>query len=196
METFRRFTSNILFTLVLTLGTVTAANAQLFTFEKNHTEIRFSWNHLGMSRMSGRFLVYDGQLNLDKSAPEKSTLNVKIDTSGLWTHVEKFNEHLKGTDFFDVAKFPDITFKSTKVERIGDKTAKLTGDLTIKGITKPATFDVALNFDGSHPISKKPTVAFSAKTTVKRTDFDLGKFAPAVSDDVLIEIETEMNPKE
>jgi polyisoprenoid-binding protein YceI len=196
MKTLRYFVLHTVLAVALTFGTIATASAQTFVFDKNHTEIRFSWNHLGLSRMSGRFLVYDGVLNLDKAAPEKCTLNVKIDTSGLWTHVDKFNEHLKSADFFDVAKFPDIVFKSTKVERTGDKTAKLTGDLTIKGKTKPVTFDVTLNFDGAHPMSKKPTVAFSAKATVKRTDFDLGKYAPAVSDDVLIEIETEMNAKE
>jgi polyisoprenoid-binding protein YceI len=196
MKILHHFTSCMLLTVALTFSTVTTATAEMFVFDKNHTEIRFSWNHFGLSRMSGRFLVYDGLLDLDKAAPEKSTLNVKIDTSGLWTHVDKLNEHLKSADFFDVAKFPDITFESIKIERTGDKTAKLTGNLTIKGKTKPVTLDVTLNYNGAHPMTKKPTVAFSAKTAVKRTDFDLGKFAPAVSDEVTIEIETEMNAKE
>lgn len=191
----RRFVSGGAIAAALVFGIAAPASAETYVFDKNHTEIRFSWSHFGMSRMSGRFLAYEGALEIDRTAPEKSTLSVKLDTPGLWTHVDKFNEHLKSADFFNVTAFPEATFKSTKVEKTGEKTAKITGDLTIKGKTKPVTLDATLNFDGTHPISKKQTLGFSAKTTVKRTDFDLGKYAPAVSDDVAIEIETEMNAK-
>lgn len=179
----------------LAFSSAAPAAAETYIFDKSHTEIRFSWSHFGLSRMSGRFLAYDGALEIDRAAPEKSTLTVKVETPSLWTHVEKFNDHLKSADFFNVTTMPEATFKSTKVEKTGEKTAKVTGDLTIKGKTRPVTFDVTLNFDGTHPMSKKPSVGLSAKTVVKRTDFDLGKYAPAVSDDVVIEVETEMNAK-
>lgn len=195
INTIRRAVPGAVAAAVLMITTTVSASAETYLFDKNHTEIRFSWSHFGMSRMSGRFLDYDGTLELDRAAPEKSALTVKVATPGLWTHVEKFNVHLKSDDFFNVSAFPEATFKTTQVERTGEKTAKVTGDLTIKGKTKPTTFDVTLNFDGTHPISKKPTVGLSAKTIVKRTDFDLGKYAPAVSDEVIIEIETEMNLK-
>jgi polyisoprenoid-binding protein YceI len=193
-KVFQRFAASILLVALTFYGAATASE-KTYTFDKKHTEIRFSWNHFGMSRMSGRFLGFDGTLNLDKTAPEKSTLDVALDTASLWTHVDKFTKHLKSPDFFNASSQPKITFKSTKIERTGDKTAKVTGDLTIKGKTKPVTFDVTLNFEGIHPMSKKPTVAFSARATVKRTDFDLGKFVSAVSDEVQIVIETEMNAK-
>ena len=180
---------------VLAVAAVTGAAAETYTFDPGHTEIRLSWSHFGLSRMSARALAFDGTLNLDKGALEKSTIDVKVDANGLWTHVEKLNEHLKGKDFFDVATYPSMTFKTTKVERTGEKTAKVSGDLTIHGVTRPTTFDVTLNFDGAHPMTKKPTVGFSAKTIIKRSDFGVGKYAPAVSDDIAIEIETEMNAK-
>lgn len=193
--TIRNAIAGATIAIALAFSSAAPASAETYVFDKNHTEIRFSWSHFGLSRMSARFLAYDGALEIDRAAPEKSTLTVKVETTSLWTHVEKFNDHLKSADFFNVTALPEATFKSTKVEKTGDKTAKVTGDLTIKGKTKPVTFDVTLNFDGAHPMSKKPSVGLSAKTVVKRTDFDLGKYAPAVSDDVVIEIETEMNVK-
>lgn len=192
---FRRIMTGAAIASVLAVSAAASAAAETYTFDPAHTEIRISWSHFGLSRMSARALTFDGTLNLDKAAPEKSTIDVKIDANGLWTHSDKLNEHLKSKDFFDTAAFPSMTFATTKVERTGDKTAKLTGDLTIHGITKPATFDVTLNFDGAHPISKKPTAGFSAKGTIKRSEFGVGKYAPAVSDDIAIEIETEMNAK-
>ncbi len=172
-----------------------AAAEEIYNFDKNHTEIRFTWSHFGISRQGATFLDYDGSLVYDPADPTKSSLELTIKTPSIFSRVAKFDEHLKSADFFDVAKFPTITFKTTKIEKTGENTGKITGDLTIKGITKPVTLDAKLNFSGQHPISKLPTLGFSASTTVKRSDFDLGKFAPAVSDEVLIQIETEMNKK-
>lgn len=169
-----------------------ASAAETYVFDKNHTQIRFSWNHFGLSRMSAMLLDYDGKLSFDAEAPEKSALEITAKTDGIWTHVDKFTTHLKSADFFEVEKHPEITFKTTKIEKTGDTIGKITGDLTIKGVTKPVTFEVEQNFAGPHPMTKKPALGFSATTTVKRTDFDLGKYAPAVSDEVQITIETEM----
>jgi polyisoprenoid-binding protein YceI len=170
-----------------------AVAGQTYVFDKGHTEIRFAWSHFGLSRMSGMILDYDGALTFDEASPENSKLEITAKTASLWTHVDKLTEHLKGVDFFNTAKFPEIGFNATKIEKTGEKTGKITGDLTIKGVTRPVTLDAQLNFKGTHPYSQKPSLGFSAKTVVKRSEFDLGKYAPAVSDEIVITIETELN---
>jgi polyisoprenoid-binding protein YceI len=107
-----------------------AVAADTYTFDKAHTEIRFSWSHFGISRTAATFLDYDGQLAIDPAAPETSQLDVTIKVPGISSRVAKFDEHLKSADFFDAAKFGEITFKSTKVEKTGDKTAKVTGTVS------------------------------------------------------------------
>jgi len=102
---------------------------------------------------------------------------------------------MKEANLFDTKKFPQMTFKSTKFQKTGDKTGKVTGDLTIKGVTKPVTLDVTLNFAGPHPMTKKQTLGLGAVAAIKRTDFGVSYAAPMVSDDVSIEIQTEMNKK-
>lgn len=170
-----------------------AAAPEVYTFDKAHTEVRFCWNHLGVSRQCAHFLKYEGQLVYDEANPENSKVEVKFETSSIETFVPLFNEHMKAPDLFDASKFPEITFKSTKFQKTGDKTGKVTGDLTIKGVTKPVTLDVTLNFAGTHPMNKKPTLGIGATTSVKRTDFGVSKAAPFVSDEVTIEIQTELN---
>jgi len=171
------------------------AEPEAYTFDKNHTEVRFCWNHLGVSRQCAHFLKYDGELLYDEANPERSKLGVTFQTDSIETLVPIFNEHMKAEKLFDAQKFPVITFKSTKFEKTGDKTGKVTGDLTIKGVTKPVILDVTLNFAGPQPMSKKPTLGIGATATVKRTDFGVSQAAPYVSEDVSIEIQTEMNKK-
>ncbi len=171
------------------------AEPTAYTFDKNHTEIRFCWNHLGVSRQCAHFLSYDGELVYDDANPQNSTLNVTFKTDSIETLVPVFNSHMKGEKLFDTAKFPEATFKSTKFEKISDKTGKVTGDLTIKGVTKPAVLDVTLNFAGAHPMSKKRSLGIGAATSVKRTEFGVSQGAPFVSDEVTIEIQTELNAK-
>lgn len=181
------------FFLAATLGAgSTAFAADTYKLDNAHTEIRFSWNHLGVSRMSGTILDYEGKLNFDEAAPEKSAFEFIAKTESLWTHVDALNTVLKGPKLFDVEKFPQIRFKSTKVEKTGEKTGKITGDLTIKGVTKPVTLDLVLNFKGPYPYLNTPALGFSAKTTINRSEFDLGEGIPAVPDEIRITIETEM----
>ncbi len=171
------------------------AASEAYTFDPLHTEIRFCWDHLGVSRQCAHFLKYEGELLYDQANPEKSSVNVTFATDSIETFSPVFNEHMKGEKLFDAKKFPQITFKSTKFQKTGDKSGKVTGDLTVKGVTKPVTLDVTLNFAGPHPMSKKQTLGIGAVTTVKRTDFGVSLAAPMVSDDVSIEIQTEMNKK-
>jgi len=173
-----------------------AQAAETYVFDKAHTQIQFSWDHFGVSRMSGLILDYEGSLTFDAAAPENSNLTINAKTDSLWTHVDKLTEHLKAEDFFNAAKFPEMTFTTTSVEKTGDTTGKITGDLTIKDVTKPVTFDVEMIFQGEHPFSKKPALGFRATTTIMRSEFDVGKFAPAVSDEIRIQIDTEMVQQE
>ena len=188
---FRRFifASAAAATLVLS---ATAIAAQTYVMDARHSEVRFAWSHFGVSKMSGMILNYSGRINFDPASPENSKLEFTGKVDSLWTHVEKLDEHLKGPQFFEAAKFPEITFKSTKVEKTGETTGKITGDLTIKGVTKPVTLDVELNFKGLYPFLNKPALGFSAKTTINRSDFGITKGIPAVSDEIRITIETEM----
>jgi polyisoprenoid-binding protein YceI len=191
---FRRFIPAIAFVTAFALSNAALA-AETYVFDKDHTEIRFSWTHMGINRMSGMMLDFDGALNFDAAAPENSNLRFTGKVNSLWTHVKALDDHLQGPDFFDAGKHPEISFTTTKVEKTGDKTGKITGDLTIKGVTKPVTLDAELNFMGLHPYFKKPTLGFQAKTTIKRSEFKVDSGIPFVSDEIEIAISTEMNQR-
>jgi polyisoprenoid-binding protein YceI len=195
MLTPSTFARRILTASLIAFAVSGAAKADTYAFDPGHTEIRFSWNHFGVSQMSGMITNYEGRLNFDAAAPEKSTLQITAKTDSLWTHTDQLTQHLKSADFFDAAKHPEISFKTTKVEMTGEKAGRITGDMTIKGVTKPVTFDVKLVFKGNHPMTSKPALGFQAKTTIKRSEFAVGKYVPAVSDDVVITVNTEM-PKQ
>ncbi len=173
-----------------------AAAPEVYSFDPAHTEVRFCWNHLGFSHQCAHFVKYEGELQYDQANPEASTVSIKFVTDSLETLNPVFNEHLKSDKFFDAKKFPEIAFKSTKFQKTGEKTGKVTGDLTVKGVSKPVTLDVTLNAAGVHPINKKQTLGIGAAATLKRTDYGVSLYAPMVSDDVSIEIQTEMNKKD
>lgn len=170
----------------------TIAAPKTYQFDKNHTEIRFCWNHLGISNQCAHLLDFEGELVFDAEKPENSTLNVVFKMDSIHTRVQKFDEHMKSADIFEVEKFPEASFKSTSIEKTGDKTGKVTGDLTIKGVTKPITLDVMLNFTGPHPMKKVETLGFGAKAKLKRSDFGVSYGVPAVSDEIDLHIQTEL----
>ena len=132
---------------------------------------------------------------LSKESPLYARVSATIDPRSIETdfHGDKpdFDAELAGPSWLDAAKFPKITFKSTKVEPNGDKEAKVTGDLTLNGVTKEVVLDVDLNQMAAHPMTGKEAVGFDAETEIKRTDFNLGQFAPAVEDEVEINISVE-----
>ena len=174
--------------VLFTTASNASAEPSAYGFDPMHTEVRFCWDHLGISRQCAHFTSYEGELLYDEADPEKSQLQVTFKTDSIETLVPVFNEHIKGDKLFDVKKFPEATFKSTKFERTGEKTGKVAGDLTVHGVTKPVTLDVTLNFSGIQPMSKKQTLGIGASTTVKRTSFGISAAAPFVSDEVSIEI--------
>jgi polyisoprenoid-binding protein YceI len=175
----------------LATASLTAVAADKYEFDGNHTNVVFSWTHFGLSNPSARFTKVEGEVLLDTADLTKSTVSVTIPVDGLRTDVPKFDEHLRSGDFFDLAKFPTATFKSTKVEKAGDNKLKVTGDLTIHGVTKSTVLDVTVNKIGDHPMAKKPAAGFDASTIVKRSDFGMGNYVPNVSDEVKIHITTE-----
>ncbi len=187
----KRF-QTMLATAVLALVSTTAFAAPLtYKIDANHTDVIATWSHFGFSNPIAHFGKVDGNIVYDPAKVGDSKVEVTIPLSGLNAHYDAFDEHLRSADFFDAEKFPSVTFKSTSVKAAGKDKLKVTGDLTIKGITKPVVLDVTINKIGVQPMAKREAAGFSATATVKRTDFGLGLYAPNVSDEVKLTITTE-----
>jgi polyisoprenoid-binding protein YceI len=177
------------------------AAPESYTFDKSHTEIRFSWDHLGLSRQSGRFLDIAGEVVFDPERPETSRIDVRIPVKSLTTGVPALDDVLlKTPDYLNVAANPDITFKSTGVVMTTAKTANVSGEVSFNGFTRPATLSVVWNFSGEHPLSKiNPVYAgvyasgFSARTQILRSEFGITRSIPLVSDELRITIEAELH---
>jgi polyisoprenoid-binding protein YceI len=175
------------------LASVSAsAFATTYTLDPNHTQVQFVWNHFGFSNLTGQFGKVEGKLDFDEADPTKSSVTATISMDSVNSNVKKLDGELAGSDYFDAAKYPTATFKSTHVERgaTPDK-LKVTGDLTMHGVTKPVTLDVDVVKVGEHPMRKAPAAGFTATATIKRSDFGVTKYVPAVGDDVKIHIVTE-----
>ena len=162
-----------------------------YKLDPGHTNVLAQWSHLGFSHPFAHFGNVEGVLVYDAADVGKSSVQVTLPLSGLEAFTPKFNEHLRSADFFDAARFPNATFKSTRVEAAGEGKLKVTGDLTIKDITRPVVLDVTLNKAADHPMSKAPTIGFDATATISRTEFGVGAYAPNVGDEVTLRITTE-----
>lgn len=162
-----------------------------YVLDPSHTDVLAQWTHFGFSQPSAHFAISEGTLVYDAADVSKSSVQVTLPVTAIDTFVDKLDEHLKSGDFFDVAAFPTATFKSTRVAAAGPNKLTVTGELTLKGITRPVTLDVTLNGAGEHPMLKRQAIGFSATATVKRTDFGVGAYAPNVSDEVQLRITTE-----
>jgi polyisoprenoid-binding protein YceI len=179
---------------VASLAAVTAEAADKFVIDPVHTNILFIANHLGYSRMIGQFQEFAGEFTFDDQAVENSAVNVTIQTASVDTDEQARDDHLRSPDFFNAAEFPEMTFASTTVERTGDKTGRITGDLTLLGVTKPVTLDVTFNQKAPHPLPQYSGVevaGFSATTTIKRSEFGMSTFVPAIGDEIEIILEVE-----
>lgn len=180
--------------MLLGMGFVTNpvyAEVEEYTFDTVHTQIIFFVSHLGFAKSEGEFIDFNGHYMIDREAPENSSVEVTIDTASIDMDDEKWDNHMKNEDFFNVEKFPEMTFKSTAVKLTGENTAEVTGDLTLLGVTKPVTLNVTHNKSDFHPYSGKMASGFSAAANLKRSDFGMTYGLPAVSDDVEIRIEVE-----
>ena len=165
------------------------AVADSYTIDSSHTYPNFTISHLGFSTMHGRFDKTTGKLSLDQ-AKGTGSVEIAVDMASVNTGFKKRDDHLRGPDFFNVAEFPEMTFKSTKVAFKG-KGATVTGDLTIKGVTKSVKLDVSRINCGVHPFSKKNVCGFDASTSIKRSDFGIKYGLPAIGDEMAIQLEVE-----
>ena len=162
-----------------------------YKLDPTHTDVLAQWNHMSFSNPTAHFGTVDGTLVYNADDLSQSSVEVTLPLSGLNSFTAAFDEHLRSADFFDAGTFPVATFKSTKVEAAGTNKLTVTGELTIKDQTKPVVLDVTVNGAGEHPMMKVPAVGFDATTTIKRTDFGVGAYAPNVSDEVKLRITTE-----
>ncbi|RAU23388.1 hypothetical protein CU669_04465 [Paramagnetospirillum kuznetsovii] len=162
-----------------------------YQVDKSHAKIIFSFNHLGFSTSYGLFSDFDATLTVDSKAVDKSALAVTVNMDGVLTTVPKFDAHLKSPDLFDTAKYPTASFKSTSIEVTGPTSGKISGELTLHGVTKPVVLDATLAGSGIHPMNKKYVAGFNATTKVKRSDFGLAYAVPVVGDEVTLTISAE-----
>ena len=167
-----------------------AAAQETYTVDARHTFPVFEVSHFGMSKQRGMFSKVTGKIMIDR-AGKKGSADITIDMAALAVGEPKLGDHLRNEDFFDVAKHPTATFKSSNFKFDGDKLVSVAGDLTLRGITKPVTLTVEAFNCGSHPMNKKAMCGAEATTTIKRTDFGIKYAVPAVSDDVKLMIPIE-----
>jgi polyisoprenoid-binding protein YceI len=190
----KRLTSMTL--LLASVSVFAADGAQLPAAEKydidaSHSGVVFGWSHFGFSNPTARFDKIEGSVLLDKADLTKSSISVTLPLEGLDSRVAKLDEELRGPDFLDAAKYPTITFKSNKVEKTGDSGLRITGNLTVHGVTKPVTLDAKVNKIGLFEIPgviKAQAAGFDATTVIKRSDFGVTKYVPAVSDEISVRI--------
>jgi polyisoprenoid-binding protein YceI len=182
----------VLLTLALAAASANAFAAGVtYRLDPAHTNVLASWSHFGFSHPSAQFGAADGTLVYDADDVSKSRVEVTLPLSGLDSFVPKLDEHLRSADFFDAANFPVITFRSTRVEDLGEGRLRITGDLTVKGTTRPVVLLAQLNRIGEHPMGKAPAIGFDATATLRRSEFGVGAYVPNVGDEITLRITTE-----
>lgn len=190
------------FAAALALSTAGAAGAQVTTspaavqagtykLDPAHGKITWSITHFGFSTYIGQFSNVNATLKVDPRAPAAAAVDVTIDANSLGTLNPALDTHLKSKDFLDVAAFPTATFKSTKVTPTGEKTADITGDLTLHGVTKPVVVHATFMQGGTNPIDKKYQLGFAGAAEILRSDFGIKSYLPAISDKVTLTLEAE-----
>jgi len=177
-------------------ATGAVAEPEKYVLDASHSQVVFTYNHLGYSTTYGMFSGFEGEIMFDQEDPAASSVSVSMPTMSMLTGWEKRFEHFMSDDFFGASEGDMITFASTGIEVTGEDTAEITGDLTVNGMTKSVVLDAKLNKAAMHPMANKDWAGFDATTTLKRSDFGLGKFAPAVGDEVEVMISIEaMKPE-
>jgi polyisoprenoid-binding protein YceI len=181
-----------LFALLVAAGVSLGAAAapETFVIDGSHTYPRFEYSHFGYSNQVSRFDKTSGKIVLDRAA-KTGSVDVVIDAASVNSGFPVFNSHLQAEDFFDTKKYPTITFKSDKLNFDGDKLASVDGKLTIKGVTKPVRLEVTSFQCMQHPMLKKDACGANAVTKIKRSEFNAGKYAPYVGDEVTLTIPVE-----
>lgn len=165
-----------------------AVQAGDYKVEPNHTRVQFTVSHMGFSDWYGDFTGASGTLSLDPKAVAKAKVAITIPTASVSTTNATLDGELKDPNWFDAAKYPAITFTSTKVTQTGPRTALIAGDLTFHGVTKPVVLKASFLASGVNPLSKGYTVGFNATTALKRSDFGVKTYLPLIGDDVTLRI--------
>jgi polyisoprenoid-binding protein YceI len=176
---------------VAALGFATTGHAADYKIDPTHTHVLFMVDHLGFSKMVGLFTDTSGTFSFDPAHVEASKLKVVIKTASLQSQFAPRDADLKGADWFNVTEFPEMTFVGTTYTKKDDKTGTITGNLTLLGVTKPVTLNVTLNKAGVRPTDKAEAAGFSARGTIKRSDFGLKTYLPYIGDDISLIVETE-----
>lgn len=176
--------------LITALAGSAAAAPVTYQVDGSHTFPRFSYSHFGLSTQLSSFSNTSGKVVYDAQA-RTGSVDITIDMKSVNTGFADFNGHIQGEDFLDTARYPTAGFKSTRVVFEGDKPKAIEGQLTIKGVTRPVTLTVTSFLAMPHPMMKKPALGANAYTTIKRSEFNAGKFAPHVGDEVRIDIAIE-----
>lgn len=167
------------------------AEAEKYTLDASHSQIVFNYNHLGFSTSHGMFSGFNGEIMFDQADPAASSVTVSFPVKTMLTGWQERFDHFMTPDFFAATDEEMVTFTSTAIEVTGENTARITGDLTLNEVTKSVVLDAVLNQVGEHPMAKTPWAGFSATTTLIRSEFNLGMFAPYVSDEVQVQISIE-----
>jgi len=182
--------SSLLACAALSVSATASAAPETYALDINHTFPRFSYSHFGYSIQLSRFDKTTGTIVIDRAA-KTGSVDVTIDTTSVDTGSTLFNEHIQGPDFLDTAQFPTATFKSGTMKFKGDTPVSVTGELTLKGITRPVTLKIESFKCMPHPILKQDACGANATAMVKRTEFNMGKYAPHVGDEVTLSIAVE-----
>jgi polyisoprenoid-binding protein YceI len=179
--------------MISLVGTGLYAQTSSWKSDPMHSQLSFSTTHLGISDVDGLFKKFDATATGSSADFSDAVFELTADVSSIDTEVEMRDKHLRSADFFDVEKFPTMTYKSTGIVKAGDNKYKLTGNLTLHGVTKPVTMDLWYRGTIVNPQSKTPTAGFQLTGTIKRSDFGIGeKFAPPMlSDEVKIKADGE-----
>jgi polyisoprenoid-binding protein YceI len=175
------------------LGAAVSVQAAPVTYklDPHHTMVLFSWSHFGYSHPTANLGLGEGTLVFDEQHPAQSSVEVTLPLADLDTHVTALDTHLKEADFLDAGKYPTVTFRSTNVQPLGGHKFKVTGDLTVHGVTKAVVLAATLNKVGPHPMGKTQSIGFDATASIKRSDFGVGAYVPNVGDELTVRITTE-----
>lgn len=183
--------TTLLAAALATFATAGLAASEKYVLDSSHSQVLFNYNHLGFSTTYGMFSGFEGVIMFDQEDPAASSVEVSMPVKSMFTGWEARDGHFMSDDFFGAKDTDLVSFTSTGIEVTGENTANITGDLTMNGVTKAVVLDAKLNRAGDHPMAGKPWAGFDATTTLLRSDFNVGKFAPFVSDEVQLNISVE-----
>ena len=181
----------LLLAVAVATGFAAVASAETYVIDPRHSQVMFTYSHLDFSNITVRFDEVEGEVSYDPANVEASRVKASVSIASVSSGVPDLDAHFKRDDLFDAEQFPTATFRSTAVTKVGEGQLRVTGDLTIHGVTRETTFDVTVNRVAEHPMRKQSAAGFDAVATVKRSDFGMDKYVPNISDEVTIRITVE-----